>query len=294
MTGAFSIGIIGGSGLYHMEALQERQEHFIETPYGSPSDHLVSGKIHGVPVVFLARHGRGHRLMPSEIPFLANIWALKSLGVSYLISVSAVGSLQEQYAPLDAVLPNQFIDMTRTRPRTFFGQGIVVHVGMAQPVCLALQQVLADAAQATGFGRGRVHQGGTYVCIEGPQFSTLAESQWYRSMGADIIGMTNMPEARLALEAEMAYATIGLVTDYDCWHPTHGSVTAEMAIANVMENAANAQRLVIETVRRLGLYPPVSAAHQALKSAVITPFEHVPQATRDRLQPLLAKYQPIE
>ncbi len=289
MTEQFMVGVIGGSGLYQMEGLTDAQERHVATPFGKPSDAIVTGTLDGVPVAFLARHARGHKLTPSEIPFLANIWALKSLGVRYLISVSAVGSLAEDAHPLDAVLPDQFIDMTRLRPRTFFGQGIVAHASLADPVCTGLRGVLAQAARETGFGRGKVIDGGTYVCIEGPQFSTRAESHMYRGMGATIIGMTNMPEARLAREAEIAYATLGLVTDFDCWKEREAAVTAEMAIANLMENAANAQRVVRRAVALLAAAPPKSAAHDALSSSLVTPIGAMPPERVEQLRPLLAR-----
>lgn len=288
-----AIGVIGGSGLYRIEGLENAREVAVDTPHGRPSDAFMTGTLAGVPVVFLARHGRHHSITPSEIPFLANIWAFKSLGVRYLLSLSAVGSLKEEMAPLDAVLPDQFIDLTRQRPRTFFGNGIVAHAAMGQPVCPALHRVLGDAAEAiygTGkFGKGKLHRGGSYVCIEGPQFSTLAESKLYRSWGADIIGMTNMPEARLAREAEIAYATAGLVTDYDCWHESFGDVTADMAIANLSENAIHAQALVREAVKRLHAHPPVSIAHTALDSALITPAASMPEEARSRLKLLIGR-----
>jgi len=287
------IGMIGGSGLYRLQGLEDVRELRIDTPYGAPSDALLTGLLDGVRVVFLARHGRHHHLLPGEVPYLANIWALKSRGVRYLVSLSAVGSLQEDVAPLDAVLPDQFIDMTRQRPRSFFGHGIVAHVAMGHPVCDALAATVRDAAQtvfgAGRFGRGRLHAGGTYLCIEGPQFSTLAESRLFQAWGATVVGMTNLPEARLAREAEMAYATVGLVTDYDCWHATFGSVTAEMAMANLGENAANAQQLVREVVRRLHAAAPSSAAHQALGQALVTPRAAMPAEAVERLRPLLAR-----
>jgi len=284
-----SIGVIGGSGLYRMEGLSDTVEHQVDTPFGAPSDLLVSGRLGEARVVFLARHGRSHSLTPTEIPFRANLWALKSLGVRWLLSVSAVGSLHEDLAPLDVVLPDQFIDLTRQRAKTFFGAGVVAHVGLAQPVCPALAEVVVQAHAEVGFGRGRLHRGGSYVCIEGPQFSTLAESQLYRSWGARVIGMTNMPEAALAREAEIAYATLALVTDYDCWHPTHGTVTVDMAIANLMENAGNAQRLVGAVVQRLHAQRPASEAHTALSTALITPPQAIDAAARERLAPLLAR-----
>lgn len=288
LDGEVRVAVMGGSGLYAMEGLSQARELHIPTPYGPTSDAIVVGELGGAPVAFLARHARGHKLLPSEIPFLANIWALKSLGVRYLLSVSAVGSLQEDAAPLDLVLPDQFIDHTRGRPRSFFGQGAVAHVSMAEPICSALQGLVWQVSQAQGFGRGRVHRGGTYVCIDGPQFSTRAESRMYRQWGATVIGMTNLPEARLALEAEMAYATLALVTDYDCWRERTAAVTADMAMANLMENAAQAQRLVGAVIAQLQLTPPASPAHQALRHALITPVSAMDAATRQRLAPLLS------
>lgn len=271
-----------------MEALENVREHHIDTPFGAPSDAIVTGELHGTPVAFLARHARGHRLIPSEVPYRANLYALKTLGVQYVIAVSAVGSLQEHLKPLDMVLPDQFIDLTKQRVGTFFGQGAVAHVSLAQPVCPVLSSLLGDAVAGAGLDDVTVHRGGTYVCIEGPAFSTKAESHWYRSMNADVIGMTNMPEARLAREAEMAYATLALVTDYDCWHPREAAVTADVAILNLMRNAANAQRVVAEAVRRLAASWPVSIAHSALATGLITPPVDMPAATRERLKVLIA------
>ncbi|WP_317931216.1 S-methyl-5'-thioadenosine phosphorylase [Halioxenophilus sp. WMMB6] len=280
-----AIGIIGGSGLYQMDALKNIEEYSLETPYGTPSEVLVSGTIDDIAVVFLARHGRGHRLIPSEVPYRANIYALKMCGVKYLLSISAVGSLQEELAPRDMVIPDQFIDLTKSRQSTFFGQGAVAHVSMAEPVCPTLAEVLAEAVAALPAEQAvTCHRGGSYVCIEGPQFSSLAESHWYRSMGASVIGMTNMPEAKLALEAQIAYASLAMVTDYDCWHPKEDNVSADMALANLFENAGKAQKIVAEVVQRLGSQMPVSAAHQALTKALVTPFEQMSEATRARLQ----------
>jgi 5'-methylthioadenosine phosphorylase len=286
------VGIIGGSGLYQMDALQNAQEHKIDTPYGTPSDVLVSGRVHDVPVVFLARHARGHRLLPSEVPYRANLYALKKMGVRYVLSMSAVGSLREDFKPLDIVLPDQFIDLTKRRESSFFGQGAVAHVSMAQPVCPAASGVLARAvrtvlAQDANTGSISLHQGGTYLCIEGPQFSSLSESQWYRSMGAGVIGMTNMPEAKLAREAQMAYATLAMVTDYDCWHPREAHVTAEMALANLFQNASRAQRIVTEAIRLLGQEQPDSVAHTALRHALITQADAMTPEVRHRLAALL-------
>lgn len=290
MAAQAKIGIIGGSGLYKMEALKDVEEVKVETPFGDPSDALIVGKLDGVSVAFLARHGRNHHLMPSELPFRANVYAMKSLGVEYLISASAVGSLQEAAKPLDMVIPDQFIDRTKNRVSTFFGDGIVAHIGFADPICHQLAQVVADAARGLNLSESTVHQGGTYVCMEGPAFSTKAESNLYRSWNATIIGMTNLPEAKLAREAEIAYATLALVTDYDCWHPDHDSVTVEMVIGNLQKNAVNAQKVIQETVRQLNANPFVSEAHSALKYAIITPKQAFPEKTKAKLELLLKKY----
>jgi len=285
-----AIGIIGGSGLYKMEALQDVEEVSIDTPFGKPSDALILGTLDGTRVAFLARHGRNHHLLPTELPFRANIYAMKSLGVQYLISASAVGSLQEDAKPLDMVVPDQFIDRTRDRISTFFGDGIVAHIGFGDPVCPKLATVLADAVASLNLTDVTLHRGGTYVCMEGPAFSTKAESNLYRSWGATVIGMTNLPEAKLAREAEIAYATLALVTDYDCWHPDHDSVTVDMIIANLQRNAVNAQKVIQETVRRLSQQPPASDAHSALKYAILTPLDKVGTATKEKLGLLLQKY----
>ena len=284
------IGIIGGSGLYKMEALKNVEEVFLDTPFGEPSDALIVGNLEGTQVAFLARHGRNHHLMPSELPFRANIHAMKQLGVEYLISASAVGSLKEEAKPLDMVVPDQFIDRTKNRVSTFFGDGIVAHITFGDPVCSNLAGVLADAVASLELPDVTLHRGGTYVCMEGPAFSTKAESHLYRSWGATIIGMTNLPEAKLAREAEIAYATLALVTDYDCWHPDHDSVTVEMVIANLQRNATNAQKVIQETVRRLAENPPASEAHSALKYAILTQLDKVPAATKEKLGLLLKKY----
>ncbi|MBW4487722.1 MAG: S-methyl-5'-thioadenosine phosphorylase [Trichocoleus desertorum ATA4-8-CV12] len=286
------IGIIGGSGLYKMESLKDIEELQVETPFGPPSDALILGTLEGNRVAFLARHGRSHHLLPSELPFRANIYAMKSLGVEYLISASAVGSLKAEVKPLDMVVPNQFIDRTKNRISTFFGDGIVAHVAFGDPVCLNLAQVLTDAVTSLNLPNVTLHQGGTYVCMEGPAFSTKAESHLYRSWDATVIGMTNLPEAKLAREAEMAYATLALVTDYDCWHPDHDSVTVDMVIANLQRNAVNAQKVIQETVRRLSEHPPGSDAHSALKYAILTPLDKVSDAAKSKLDLLLRKYLP--
>jgi len=286
------IGIIGGSGLYQMEALNNVEEIALDTPFGKPSDHFIVGTLAGVPVAFLARHGRGHHLLPSEIPFRANIHGLKQLGVEYIIAVSAVGSLTAQMKPLDLVLPNQFIDRTRGRLSTFFGEGIVAHIGFGNPVCANLARVLGDAIESLNLPAVNLHREGTYVCMEGPAFSTIAESELYRSWGGSVIGMTNLPEAKLAREAEIAYATLALVTDYDCWHPQHDHVTVNIILDNLQRNVNNAQAVILETVKRLGQNPPPSAAHSALKNAIYTRLHQAPTATLEKLSLILAKYLP--
>lgn len=284
------IGVIGGSGLYQMDALQNATEHQIDTPFGSPSDVIITGQVDNIFVAFLARHGKGHRLIPSEVPYRANIYAMKKLGVRYLISLSAVGSLREEMKPLDMVLPDQFIDLTKRRDSTFFGDGAVAHVSMAQPICDQLANVLARAVDEINLTESiQLHRGGTYVCIEGPQFSTMAESHWYRSMGAAVVGMTNMPEAKLAREAEIAYATLAMVTDYDCWHPKEAHVTVDLAIANLMKNAKHAQQIVATAIRILGAERPASIAHNALASSLVTQPDTMSPATIERLHTLLKR-----
>jgi 5'-methylthioadenosine phosphorylase len=288
------IGVIGGSGLYHMEALENSIEHTLTTPFGAPSDSLVTGTVKGVPVAFLARHGRGHKLLPSELPFRANIHAFKQLGVKYLLSVSAVGSLREDYRPLDMVLPDQFIDLTKKRESTFFGAGAVAHVSMAEPVCAKLTKILARAwvesgGQTQSMEQPILHRGGTYICIEGPQFSSIAESHWYRSMGASVIGMTNMPEAKLAREAQIAYASLAMVTDFDCWHPREANVTAESAIANLMKNAETAQKILLQAISLLGKERPDSDAHHALASGLVTQPNDMSPEVKERLRVILGE-----
>ncbi len=284
------IGIIGGSGLYKMEALKDIQEVKLSTPFGDPSDALIVGEIEGATVAFLARHGRGHHLLPSELPFRANIHAMKQLGVEYIISASAVGSLIEEAKPLDMVIPDQFIDRTKNRESTFFGEGLVAHIAFGDPVCPNLASVLADAVESLDLSGLNLHRGGTYICMEGPAFSTKAESHLYRSWGVTVIGMTNLTEAKLAREAEIAYATLALVTDYDCWHNDHDSVTVEMIIDNLQKNAINAQLVIKETVKRLNAKPPESMAHSALKYAILTPADKIPAATKEKLALLTKKY----
>jgi 5'-methylthioadenosine phosphorylase len=284
------IGIIGGSGLYKMDALKNVQEVEIETPFGKPSDAFILGDLDGIKVAFLARHGRNHTLLPTELPFRANIYGMKKLGVEYIISASAVGSLKENVKPLDMVVPDQFIDRTRNRISTFFGDGIVAHITFGDPVCPNLAGLVADAIASLNLEDVALHRGGTYVCMEGPAFSTKAESNLYRSWGATIIGMTNLQEAKLAREAEIAYATMALVTDYDCWHPDHDSVTVEMVVANLHKNAANAQKVIQEAVKRLNKNPVESDAHSALKYAVLTRLENVSKETKEKFGVILQKY----
>src|SRR6478609_5254157 len=289
-----TIGIIGGSGLYDMAELTDRREERIATPFGEPSAPYVTGTLRGKRVAFLARHGAGHRLLPTELNFRANIYGFKTLGVEFLLSASAVGSLKEEYRPLDIVIPDQFFDRTKGRISTFFGRGLVAHVGFAHPFCPTLSDVAYRAAQAAGLPPATptlpdspvVHKGGTYVCMEGPQFSTLAESQLYRSWGMDIIGMTNLQEAKLAREAEICYTTLALITDYDCWHPSHDQVTVEMIVANLLQNAANAQRVIAEAVARLPFQRTCECA-SALKYAIITRPDAVPADIKRELAPIV-------
>ncbi len=282
------IGIIGGSGLYDMAELTDREERVIETPFGPPSAPYVVATLRGQRVAFLARHGHGHRLSPSELNFRANIYGFKTLGVEWILSASAVGSLREDYRPLDIVLPDQFFDRTRGRVSTFFGDGLVAHVGFAHPFCQTLSDIAYDAAVRAG---ARVHRGGTYVCMEGPQFSTVAESNHYRSSGFSVIGMTNLQEAKLAREAEICYVTLALVTDYDCWHPSHDSVTVEMIVANLTHNAQTAQQVMANAVEGLPVERTCECA-RALATAIITRPEAVSPAARERLAPIVGKYLP--
>lgn len=284
------IGIIGGSGLYQMEALENVEEITLSTPFGNPSDALIVGQLEGANVAFLARHGRNHHLLPTELPFRANIHAMKQLGVEYLISASAVGSLKEAAKPLDIVIPDQFIDRTKNRAATFFGAGLVAHIAFGDPICPNLANILSESVASLNLVDVDLHQGGTYICMEGPAFSTKAESNLYRSWDATVVGMTNLPEAKLAREAEIAYATLALVTDYDCWHPDHDSVTVEMVVNNLRRNAVNAQKVIQETVKRLHNNPPPSAAHSALKYAILTPLDKIPQDTKANLELLIKKY----
>ena len=284
------LGVLGGSGLYAMDGLEDVRELDLDTPYGRPSDSLRIGRIGDLEVVFLARHGRHHTFTPTEVPYRANIWALRSLDVRWILSVSAVGSLQEQYRPLDMVVPDQFIDRTHQRPLSFFGEGVVAHVTVADPYCGALRRILEDVGDSLMPEGRRLHRGGTYLCMEGPAFSTRAESELYRSWGCSVIGMTNHTEARLAREAEIAYATLAMVTDYDCWHTEHASVTVEMVIDNLRANAALAQEIVRAAAQRVGVQRPASKAHQALRHALMTPVDSVPAATRRKVDLLTTPY----
>ena len=283
-----TIGIIGGSGLYDMAELTDREEQSVKTPFGDPSGPYVIGTLRAKRVAFLPRHGLGHRILPSELNFRANIYGFKVLGVERILSASAVGSLKEGYRPLDIVVPDQFFDRTNGRISTFFGRGLVAHIAFAHPVCGPLSTIAADAAEAVG---ATVHRGGTYVNMEGPQFSTLAESKLYRTWGMDVIGMTNLQEAKLAREAEICYATLALVTDYDSWHPRHDEVTVDLIIANLLQNAETAQRTIAEAVSRIE-GPRACACKDALATAIITRPEQVPAQTKRDLEPIIGKYMP--
>jgi 5'-methylthioadenosine phosphorylase len=280
------IGIIGGSGLYAMPGLINPHQIEVDTPFGAPSDAFVAGELEGRQVVFLARHGRGHRLMPTELNFRANIFAMKKLGVERIISVSAVGSLKLEHKPTEFVIPDQFIDRTSQRPSTFFGEGIVGHVSFGDPICATVAKAIQQGAESAGV---IAKQGGVYVCMEGPQFSTRAESNLYRSWGADVIGMTNLQEAKLAREAEICYATMAMVTDYDCWHDGHDAVTVEQVIAVLHQNSANAAKAVRTAVAAMPR-ERACACSTALKFAIITSPEAIPAATRNKLDLLLHKY----
>jgi 5'-methylthioadenosine phosphorylase len=280
------IGIIGGSGLYDMAELTGREERSIATPFGDPSGPYVLGTLGGKRVAFLSRHGVGHRILPSELNFRANIYGFKTLGVERLLSASAVGSLKEEYRPLDILVPDQFFDRTAGRISTFFGRGIAAHIAFAHPICATLSAIAANAAEKVG---ATVHRGGTYINMEGPQFSTLAESKLYRSWGMDVIGMTNLQEAKLAREAEICYATLALITDYDSWHPDHDSVTVDLIIANLLQNAVTARKTIVEAVSRIE-GPRTCACKDALATAIITRPEHIPADVKRELEPIIGRY----
>ena len=280
------IGIIGGSGLYDMAGVVDREEVNLTTPFGEPSGPYLLGTLRGRRVAFLARHGAGHRILPSEINFRANIFGMKLLGVEYILSASAVGSLKEEYKPLDIVIPDQFFDRTKGRPSTFFGRGLAAHVGFAHPFCRLLSGLACESGRQAG---ATVHKGGTYVCMEGPQFSTLAESKLYRAWGMDIIGMTNLQEAKLAREAEICYATIALVTDYDCWHPDHDSVSVEMVMSTLTQNARVAQEIIAGAVVQLP-YARTCGCASALKYALVTRPDAMSDQVKKDLAPIVGKY----
>ena len=287
VTAAANIGIIGGSGLYSMPGFEAHEEVAIETPWGAPSDKYIVGTLAGKQVAFLARHGRGHKFSPSELNYRANIYGMKKLGVKQILSLSAVGSLKAEHEPLQFVLPDQFVDRTMGRAATFFGDGIVAHIGFSDPVCNPLADLVNETAKSLeGI---TVKQGGTYLCMEGPAFSTLAESNLYRSWGMDVIGMTNLTEAKLAREAEICYCTVAMVTDYDCWHPEHDAVTVADIIANLTKNAENAQRLVRAVVGKIG-DDLQCKCHSALKHALITSPSVMPEATKQKLDIIIGKY----
>jgi len=288
-TETVNIGIIGGSGLYQMPELQNVREVPVETPFGNPSDAFIIGELEGVTVAFLPRHARGHKFLPTEVPYRANIYAMKLLGVEYILSVSAVGSLQEQYAPTDMVIPDQFFDRTRARAKesTFFGEGIVGHVTFAHPVCSELGDILEESCNSVGV---KTHRGGTYVCMEGPAFSTKAESNVYRQWGMDIIGMTNLQEAKLAREAEIAYATLALVTDYDCWYEGHDDVTVDMVIEYLNKNVRNAQLILKDAVQKVAAKETPNQYREAIKNAIFTAPDHWPAETARKLEAIIGKY----
>jgi 5'-methylthioadenosine phosphorylase len=282
-----TVGVIGGSGLYEMEGLTDIHSVWVETPWGNPSDHLVAGKLGDTKMVFLPRHGRGHKLMPSEINYRANIYALKKLGVGWIISVSAVGSMKEEIAPGHIVIPSQFFDQTKGRASTFFGDGIVAHVSMADPVCPVLSGLLYEASIASG--APAVHKGGIYICIEGPQFSSRGESDIYRKWGVDVIGMTNMPEAKLAREAEICYATLALSTDYDCWHEMHADVAVEDIIETLTKNVELAKRIIGEIAPKISERRDCLCS-RALRNAIITSRDAISEEARNRLNLLIEGY----
>jgi 5'-methylthioadenosine phosphorylase len=286
MTDA-SIGIIGGSGLYQMEGLTVIEERTIETPFGAPSDPYVIGEVDGTRVAFLSRHGRGHRYTPTEVNYRANIYGLKLLGVHTILSASAVGSMKEEYKPTDIVFPHQFIDRTRHRPDTFFGNGIVGHVAFADPICAGVSFLMGDVARQLG---ATVHMGGVYVCMEGPQFSTRAESNLYRSWNADVIGMTNLTEAKLAREAEICYATMALVTDYDCWHEEHADVSVDQILGYLRANAEMAQKILRGSIARVVERKRECGCHDALQYAIITDPNAVPESAKRDLAPIVGRY----
>ncbi len=282
-------GVIGGSGVYQIEGLENVQEIRVTTPYGDPSDAMMLGTLSGEAIAFLPRHGRGHRVLPAELPSRANIYAFKQLGVERLISVSACGSMREEYAPLDIVIPDQLYDRTHSRDNTFFGEGIVAHVSFADPFCPELNEVLYDAAKKSG---ARSHLGGTLVVIEGPTFSTKAESRIHRQLGVDLVGMTALPEARLAREAEICYSAIAMVTDYDVWHESHASVTADLVVQNLLKNAEMGKKILRGAIPRIPAQRTRCPCHNALQDAIVTDPKLIPAALREKLAPIAGKYLP--
>ena len=284
------LGIIGGSGLYRIENLENIVELSLKTPYGNPSNKLLIGNLNGIEVVFLARHGEKHTLNPSEIPYKANIWAMRSLNVRWLISASAVGSLKENIKPCDIVIPDQFIDRTHQRPLTFFQNGVVAHISMANPFCEILSQILSEEIKKLLPKEKEMHIGGTYLAMEGPAFSTKAESNLYRDWGCSVIGMTNHTEARLAKEAEIAYSSLSMVTDYDCWNQNSDDVSVDMVIKNLYENANFAKSIISAIAKRISSLRPSSSFHNALKNALVTPKEHVSEKTKSKIKLFTDKY----
>ena len=280
------VGVIGGSGLYEMEGLEEVRTVSLKTPFGDPSDSFITGLLEGVKVVFLPRHGKGHRIQPSSLNFRANIYGMKKLGVQWIIGVSAVGSMKESIHPGDMVIPNQFIDQTKGRPSTFFADGIVGHIGFADPVCPVLSQILVKAGKKVG---AKVHKDGTYICIEGPQFSTRAESKLYRTWDVDIIGMTNLPEAKLAREAEICYSTIAFATDYDCWHEAAEDVSIGEVLRILAQSTKTAQSTIRQAIHALPEKRECPCAN-ALKYGLITAKKHISEKTRKDLEPIIGKY----
>jgi 5'-methylthioadenosine phosphorylase len=286
-TSTIQVGIIGGSGLYEMEGLTVLEERTIETPFGAPSDPYVLGEVDGVRVAFLSRHGRGHRFTPSEVNYRANLFGFKLLGAHTILSASAVGSMKEEYHPTDIVFPHQFIDRTRHRADTFFGNGIVAHVAFADPICANVSFLMSDAAREQG---ARVHAGGVYLCMEGPQFSTRAESSLYRTWGVDVIGMTNLTEAKLAREAELCYATMAMITDYDCWHPEHDDVDIAQIVEYLRANAAMAQKILRGSIARAANRTRDCACANALQYALLTAREAIPERAKRELGPIIGRY----
>ena len=284
------LGIIGGSGLYQIENLENTVELSLDTPYGRPSEKLLIGNLNGMEVVFLARHGKNHTLNPSEIPYKANIWALRSLGVRWLISASAVGSLQESIKPCDIVIPDQFIDRTHQRPLTFFSNGVVAHISMANPFCNMLSKILTEEIKPLLNKEKKLHVGGTYLSMEGPAFSTKAESNLYRTWGCSIIGMTNHTESRLAKEAEIAYTSLSMVTDYDCWNQNCENVSVDLVIENLKENANFAKMIILAVSKRVSECRPSSPFHNALKDSLVTHQDHVPDSTKEKIKLITQKY----